>query len=165
MRPDPVTVRELVPADRPLVAAGFARLSPRSRLLRFLSPLPSLPESTLDRLMAVDGDEHVALVALRGGEAIGVARYVRDAEHRHSAELAITVVDAEQGQGLGRRLLVALLDVAADRGLHVLTFDAHPGNHAMRGLARSLGARMGWRDGLVHGTLATPRSGGLAAAA
>jgi RimJ/RimL family protein N-acetyltransferase len=149
-------VRELVPADRALLAAAFERLSPRSRYLRFLSPLRSLPERTLDRLVDVDGGEHVALVALRDGEAVGVARYVRDRRDRGLADVAITVIDAEQGRGLGRRLLVALLEVSADRGLRALTFDVHPDNHVMQGLARSLGARMVWRDGLLHGELVGP---------
>src|SRR5918994_1868291 len=65
--PDEITVRELVPADRDLVVAVFERLSPRSRFLRFLSPLPSLPEPTLARLLDVDGHDHVALVAVRDG--------------------------------------------------------------------------------------------------
>jgi RimJ/RimL family protein N-acetyltransferase len=153
---DAITVRELVPADRALLAAVFERLSPRSRYLRFLSPLQSLPERTLDRLVDVDGREHVALVALRDDEAVGVARYVRDRRDRGLADVAITVIDAEQGRGLGRRLLVALLDVSGARGLRALTFDVHPDNHVMQRLARSLGARLVWRDGLLHGELPAP---------
>jgi GNAT superfamily N-acetyltransferase len=154
--PDAITVRALVPADRALLVAAFERLSPRSRYLRFLSPLRSLPQRTLERLVDVDGCEHVALIALRDGEAVGVARYLRDRRDRGLADVAITVIDAEQGRGLGRRLLVALLDVAADRGLRALTFDIHPDNHVMLGLVRSLGARMAWRDGLLHGEVPAP---------
>ena len=162
---DEITIRELVPADRDLVVGVFDGLSPRSRFLRFLSPLPSLPEPTLDRLLDVDGHDHVALVAVRGGAGAGVARFVRDAEDRGLADVALTVVDAEQGRGLGRALLLALRDVAADRGVRALTFDVHPGNAAMLGLLRSLDARMAWREGLVHGSLATPRREALPVAA
>jgi RimJ/RimL family protein N-acetyltransferase len=163
--PDAITLRELVPADRALLAAAFERLSPRSRYLRFLTPLPALPERTLDRLAAVDGREHVALTAVHEGRVVGVARYVRDRRDREVADVAVTVVDAHQGRGLGRRLLVALLELAADRGLRALTFDVHPDNLVMLRLLHSLGARTAWRDGLLHGELATPARPGLGLAA
>jgi RimJ/RimL family protein N-acetyltransferase len=155
-RTDPITIRELVPGDRALLAATFDRLSQRSRYLRFLTPLPALPERTLDALVDVDGSEHVALIALHRGECIGVVRYVRDREDRGLADFAVTVADAHQGRGLGRRLIVALLDVAAASGLRALTFDLHPDNLVMRGLAGSLGARMRPHDGLLRGVLPVP---------
>jgi RimJ/RimL family protein N-acetyltransferase len=164
-QPDTITLRELVPEDRALLAAAFERLSPRSRYLRFLSPLPVLPERTLDRLLAVDGCEHVALAALHRGELVGVARYVRDRRDRGLADVALTVVDAHQGRGLGRRLLVALVELAADRGLRALTFDMHPSNQVAQRLMASLGARMAWRDGLLHGELPTPARGDVGLAA
>ena len=155
LQPDPITVRELVPADRALLTAAFERLSPRSRFLRFLSPLPTLPERTLDRLMDVDGREHVALAAVHRGELIGVARYVRDRRDRGLADVAVTVVDDHQGRGLGRRLLGALLERGAADGLRAVTFDVHPSTQAGQRLVRSVGARMTWSDGLLHGELPT----------
>ena len=165
LQPEAITLRELVPADRPLLAAAFERLSPRSRYLRFLSPLPALPERTLDHLMAVDGREHVALAAIHDGQIVGVARYVRDRRDRGLADVAVTVVDPHQGRGLGRRLLAALLGHAGEHGLRALTFDVHPSNEAARRLLRSLGARMAWSDGLLHGELPTPAGPALGIAA
>ena len=162
---DAITIRPLVPGDRALLAAAFERLSPRSRYLRFLTPLPALPERTLDRLMAVDGHEHVALAAVLEGELVGVTRYVRDHRDRGLADVAVTVTDDHQGRGLGRRLLVVLLEVAAGHGLRALTFDIHPSNQAGRRLVLSLGARLEWRDGLVHGELPTPAGAELGVAA
>jgi len=164
-QPDAITLRELVPADRPLLAAAFERLSPRSRYLRFLTPLPALPERTLDRLMDVDGREHVALAALDRGELVGVARYVRDRRDRGLADVAVTVVDSHQGRGLGARLLAALLDHAGAHGLRALTFDVHPSNEPGRRLVRSLGARMAWSDGSLRGELPTPARPALRLAA
>jgi GNAT superfamily N-acetyltransferase len=152
---DAILIRPLVPGDRALLAAAFERLSPRSRYLRFLTPLPALPERTLDRLVNVDGVEHVALAAVHHGELVGVARYVRDRRDRGLADVAVTVADAHQGRGLGRRLLAAVLEVAAGHGLRALTFDIHPSNEGGRRLVLSLGARVEWRDGLLHGELPT----------
>ncbi len=45
-----IAVRALVPEDRKLIAAGFERLSARSRYLRFFSPLPRLTTGMLDGL-------------------------------------------------------------------------------------------------------------------
>jgi RimJ/RimL family protein N-acetyltransferase len=145
-----VHVRALVPEDRDLVAGAFERLSPRSRHMRFLSPLPRLPKRTLDALMAVDHQRHVALVALRDGRAIGVVRYVRDAADPATADFAISVVDAYQGHGLGRALTQAIAAVAAERGVERFVMDIHPENDVMLGLARSLGARPVYRDGAMQ---------------
>ena len=146
----PIAVRALVPEDRELVADAFERLSERSRLMRFLSPVPRLPRRMLDALVDVDHDRHVALVALDGGAAIGVARYVRDTADPSVADFAISVVDAYQGRGLGRALTGALLDVAATRGVRTFVMDIHPDNEAMLSLARSLGARPAFADGAVR---------------
>ena len=59
-----IAVRALVPDDRELIVAAFERLSPRSRYLRFFSPLPRLTTGMLDALMDVDHVRHVALVAV-----------------------------------------------------------------------------------------------------
>lgn len=145
-----VHVRALVPDDRELVADAFERLSPRSRFMRFLSPLPRLPRRMLDALVAVDHDRHVALVALHEGRAIGVVRYVRDAADPALADFAISVVDSHQGQGLGRALIAAIGDVAAGRGVRRFHMDIHPENEVMLWLARSLGADPVYRDGAMQ---------------
>jgi acetyltransferase len=148
-----VAIRALVPEDRARVADAFERLSATSRYMRFLTPMPSLSERALDGLMDVDHDRHVALVALQDGRAVGVVRYVRDERDGTRADLAITVVDPVQGRGLGRALMLALLDVARQRGVAELTLDIHPENRAMQELARSLGTRLRLRDGAVTGRL------------
>jgi hypothetical protein len=97
-----IAVRALVPEDRELIVAAFERLSPRSRFLRFFSPLPRLTSGMLDALMDVDHVRHVALVAVHDEACIGVVRYVVDGPDPTFADFAITVIDAHQGRGLGR---------------------------------------------------------------
>jgi GNAT superfamily N-acetyltransferase len=149
-------VRPLTPSDRDLIARVFDGLSPRSRYLRFLAPMPRLPRRTLDVLAAVDGTHHAAWVALSGDEPVGVVRWIRDAADPRRAEIAIEVVDAHQGRGIGRALTGAAVKGAAARGVEHLTFDMDDGNLAAAALARLYGARPRYQDGLLTGEIATP---------
>src|SRR4051812_5899328 len=57
-------IRPVTPADAPLLADGFARLSPRSRRLRFLGPKKMLTSRELRQLTDIDHHDHEALGAL-----------------------------------------------------------------------------------------------------
>jgi len=151
-----ITVRALVPEDRELIADAFERLSPRSRFLRFFSPIPRLTKGMLDRLVDVDHARHIALVAVHDGAVIGVVRYVVDAGDPTLADFAITVIDAHQGRGLGRALTSAIARVAHARGVRRFSLDVHPENTVMQHLAGSLGAQLRYRDGALSGTLPLP---------
>jgi len=151
-----VMVRALVPEDRELIVAAFERLSPRSRFLRFFSPIPRLTTQMLNSLMDVDHVRHVALVAIHEDACIGVVRYVVDDDDPAVADFAITVIDAHQGRGLGRALTAAIACVAHARGVRRLSLDVHPENRVMQRLAHSLGARLSLRDGALSGTLGLP---------
>jgi GNAT superfamily N-acetyltransferase len=151
-----ITVRALVPEDRALIADAFERLSPRSRFLRFLSPLPRLTKSMLDRLVDVDHVRHVALIAVHDGACIGVARYVVDDDDPTLADFAITVIDEHQGRGLGRALVSVIARVAHARGVRRFSLDVHPENAVMQALAGSLGAQLRFTGGVLSGTLALP---------
>ncbi len=112
-------ISRLTPADAPLLADAFARLSEESRRLRFLGPKPNLSPSELRYLTAVDGHHHEALVAVdpvtQRGVAIG--RFVRDPVDSSRAEVAITVADDCQHRGLGKLMLGRLADRARDEGI------------------------------------------------
>jgi hypothetical protein len=58
-----VLIRQVQGADAPLVADGFARLSARSRQLRFLSPKTELSPAELRYFTDVDHHDHEALGA------------------------------------------------------------------------------------------------------
>jgi RimJ/RimL family protein N-acetyltransferase len=151
-----VLVRLLKPSDRDLIERVFEGLSPRSRLLRFLAPMPRLPRRTLDALAAVDDTRHVAWIALADDEPVGVVRWVRDRTDPKRAEIAVEVVDAHQGRGIGRSLVDAALAGAAERGVERLTFDMEDGNLIAIALARAYGAQPRYVDGLLAGEIATP---------
>jgi pimeloyl-ACP methyl ester carboxylesterase/GNAT superfamily N-acetyltransferase len=114
-----VQIRPLVPDDKRGLAAGFQRLSPLSRYRRFLSPTARLTEAQLAYLTEIDHHDHEALVAIDPGtrDGLGVARFVRSAEHRDEAEFAVAVADDWQRRGLGTALLGELATRAREEGV------------------------------------------------
>lgn len=113
-----VALRPLGPGDGKILSAGFDRLSDRSRYRRFLSPVPRLTSSMLDFLTSVDGINHRAWGALidepAGPVGAGVIRWVRSRTDPAVADMAVTVIDDYQGQGLGALLQdVAIVDAFA----------------------------------------------------
>jgi GNAT superfamily N-acetyltransferase len=113
-----VRIRELGSSDGDVVDAVFAGLSPRSRYLRFQSPVAELSVATRHSLTALDGHTHVALAAFVQGRPIGIVRLIDLGEGR--AELAVEVVDRWQGRGVGNRLLQAARDRALNMGYREL---------------------------------------------
>ena len=148
-----VLIRQVHSADAPLLADGFGRLSDASRRMRFLARKDQLSAAELRYLTDVDHHDHEALGALdrADGRGVGVARYVRDAEDRQAAEIAVTVVDDWQGRGLGTELMALLSDRARQEGIRRFTALTADGNVAVAGLLRNMGAeRVGHGPGTVE---------------
>jgi RimJ/RimL family protein N-acetyltransferase len=114
-------VRPIRPDDRWRIAAGLKLLSPRTRYLRFHADLDEFSDEQLTYLTEVDHHDHEAWVALDADDpdapGMGVARYVRLADEPEVAEVAVTVVDAYQGRGLGTILLRRLAASAIEHGV------------------------------------------------
>jgi len=142
-----VLIRPVRGTDAPLLADGFARLSPRSRRMRFLGTKTTLSTAELSYFTEVDHHNHEAIGALSAddGRGVGIARYVRDAGDPQAAEIAVTVVDDWQGRGLGTELLSRLSDRARQAGIDRFTALAAAENAAVAGLARKLGACLAGR--------------------
>jgi GNAT superfamily N-acetyltransferase len=137
-----IVVRPFVRGDAPSVIEGFRRLSPESRRRRFFISTPDLPPDVIRRLVDVDQDRHVVLVAVTATEAlpVGGARYARHDDERARAELAVTVADHHQGRGVGAVLLSSIIDVALANGIDVLDGHVLDENEPMRALLRNAGA-------------------------
>ena len=119
-----IVIRPIEPGDKPLLVAGLRLLSPETQYKRFLAPKPSFTRGELRYLTEVDGVDHVALIAVEAADPshlIGVARFVRDPQRPDTAEFAIVVGDAYQGQGAGRALARALVVEAQERGVRRFT--------------------------------------------
>jgi GNAT superfamily N-acetyltransferase len=133
-----IATRPVQPDDDERFRRLWPRLSRDTVYRRFHAPLHRLPVETVRRLVRVDHDLREAVVAVVGGEVVGVARYDRSPADPSTAELAIVVEDAWQGLGVGRQLLAELTRLAAERGVAVLTATVQPDNEPVLGLIRRL---------------------------
>lgn len=113
-----LTVRSLEPEDLPAIEAMFARVSDETIYRRFFTSGISGPRHELQELARLDGHDRVALVAMSGRRAVGVARYHRTATGH--AEAAVIVEDACQHHGIGRRLMAGLAGAARREGVVAL---------------------------------------------
>src|SRR5262249_12204006 len=131
-----VHVRALHRCEVEPIRELHARLSPRSRYLRFLSPMPTLPESLVRRLSCVDHRSRVAIVAEDDCAAAGevVARASFSAVDEGVAEMAIAIRDDWQGHGMGTALVERLLGAAEDRGFRRFVASMTADNAPMRRL-------------------------------
>jgi acetyltransferase len=128
-------LRRLRAEDTERVREFVRRLSARSRLERFFSPIAELSPAQLARLASGPG---VRLAAFdERGELVALAEYACDgAAH---AEVALVVADEWQGKGLGRRMLAHLIRHAGRAGIARLEGVTRAGNAAMQQVAGGLG--------------------------
>jgi acetyltransferase len=140
-----VTVRPIRPEDIDLETEFAHKLSGETRYNRFLGAGVKLTPALLEKFTRIDFSRDMALIAsttVEGVEtAIGVARYARLADGV-SCEIAITIADAWQGRGVGKRLLAMLIDSARKHGVERLIGEALATNRRMLKLASSLGFRV-----------------------
>ncbi len=169
-----LTIRAITIADVDRLARMFGHLSATSVHFRFFSPVSRPPRSALLRLADVDHRRRDALVALDGDEIVAVARYDgRSGDGRRTdgpatagpapsnqAEIAITVVDAWQHRGVGKRLARRLATLATDRGYDAFIATMLPDNRAALGLVRKLApdATVRWAGGEYEATLPLVRA-------
>lgn len=137
-------LRLVQPSDGPLLAAGFAGLSPRSRYRRFLTDKGELAPRDLSYLTQLDQHDHFALGALRSlpgqpGDGLGIARFIRRRDRPEVAEAAVAVIDAIQRKGLGRLLLSRLAAAARERGIQRFSCEVLETNLPIQNLLHELG--------------------------
>lgn len=140
-----VRLRLVMPEDKPLLLAGFRRLSAESRYARFFAPKDTLSEDELRYLTELDHEHHFALGALTedgdGAGApvgIGVARFIRLPDPPQTAEAAIAVLDDMHGRGLGKLLFLRLCAAATERGITHFRCEVLGSNTGMRALLEDI---------------------------
>ncbi len=118
----PVMFQAITPAARPLIEQAIGQVSMESSRRRFFTPRFRFSEREWVELTAMDGHDRYALGAVVAGfdgrpEGVGIARFARVAGRSDTAEVAVLVVDAFHGQGVGRTLLSRLARAAIARGI------------------------------------------------
>jgi GNAT superfamily N-acetyltransferase len=141
-----VLLRHIRSEDAEELRRGFERLSPTSRYRRFFGGVGALTPEMLRYLTCVDGVDHVAIVAsiespdLKVETGAGVARFVRLANEPTVAEAAVTVIDDQQGKGLGHLLAVTLAEAARERGIQHFRAEVLKSNVPVRQMLVDIGA-------------------------
>lgn len=118
-----VWVRLLRPKDAGHLVDLFEHMGAESRYRRFHQPAENVPVAQVweeaEKIATAVLDEQLGLIALAAGEdkeemAVGAARIVW--LNAITAEIAMSVRDDFQNQGIGKRLLTMILELAQTLG-------------------------------------------------
>lgn len=137
-----VLLRPATASDGEGLRALFHRMNERDVYTRFFRKLRSLSNSDLQRLINLDEENELAVLAVTGPReqpvVIGHAMYALDAS-TNLAETAFIVHPDWRGQGLGGQLQARLATLAKARGVRGFVAEMLVSNEAMIRLARSGG--------------------------
>jgi hypothetical protein len=141
-------VRPIERTDTDGLLRLFGRLSTRSVRFRFFAPIHRLSSRELTRMADVDHHTRDALVALDGEDIVAVARY-EGRQASGEAEVAMTVEDRWQHRGVGSTLLPRLSRLAVARDVDTFVASILPDNRAALALVRRIApqADIQWSDG------------------
>lgn len=138
-----IEIRALKPEDRSDFVAAVGRASSQSLYRRFFAVRRHFTEDETSFYLNVDFQNHVALVATaeENGHSTIVAggRYI--VVRPGQAEVAFTVLDEYQGQGIGAALLRHLIAIARQAELKQLVAQVLPENSAMLKVFRKSGLK------------------------
>lgn len=137
-----INIRPMRPEDLDIETEFVQSWSAETRYNRLFSAGSFTSPERLKQITRIDYARDMALIAtvmLDDSEVeIGVARYVLCADNK-TCEFALTVADAWQHRGIGRALMLNLLDSAAAAGIETMVGDVLTSNIPMLHFMRSLG--------------------------
>lgn len=141
MKSGDVTIRPWEDGDFERLEGAASGLSERTLRLRFWGAVPTLPPAYLRSTAQRWPQSWDAVAAIDGDELVGWAEYGRYPDAPDSADVAVCVVDSEQGHGIGGALMTALVERARGAGLASIHADIAPFNEpARRGWVRATGS-------------------------
>ncbi|MFC1839347.1 GNAT family N-acetyltransferase [Thermodesulfobacteriota bacterium] len=142
-----IFVRPIKPEDAPLLVELFHTLSKESIYYRFFRPMKFLSPDMLAYFTQIDYDRAIALVALDKTHPtermLGVARVMSFPDSK-AAEIAVTVGDPWQGEGIGEALMKHIIIISKERGKETLLGYVLRENTHMLNLAEKLGFTFSW---------------------
>src|SRR3546814_2181125 len=135
----PFLLRPIRAEDGPAIHDMFRRLTPQYVRMRFFAPKGQLSHEAAARMTQIDYDREMALVAVERDAADretvwGVVRVIADPDNVR-AEYAIEVDSAIKGEGLGRIMMLRIIDYARGRSIGEIW------GAVLRANRRMLGAR------------------------
>lgn len=135
-------IRRVRPDDAPMLRWGFAQLSQETLYKRFFASVHQIPEELLRKVCNPNPARDHVLVAMRNDGfqewPVGLGRFYVSPTGRR-CEFALLVGDRWQGQGIGHRLLDALIAEAFRRGLERIEGLVLADNREMLQLAQARG--------------------------
>ncbi|QTA80979.1 GNAT domain-containing protein [Desulfonema limicola] len=140
-----VFLRPIMETDGNLIIDLFNKMSPQSIYLRFLRNLDALTENMISHFTHVDYNKEFALAAVVkecGKDAvIAVGRYGYDPDE-NTTDLAVAVRDDWQNAGLGKPLLMKVVNIAKEHGISHFTGMMDPQNMIIRKVLQELGFKV-----------------------
>ncbi len=137
-------LRPIRPEDEPIEAEMFASFSEETKRFRFMGPIKGASHELLIRYTQIDYDREIAIIAelSEAGrqKMAGVVRLIAD-PYNETAEYAIVVADPWQGQGLGTQMTETILEIAKQRGIHVVYAYVLEDNAGMLHMFKKFGFR------------------------
>lgn len=152
---EPLLLRPVKPSDETRLHDLYYSMSDESLYRRFFQVRKVMPHATLQKLCNVDYEQEMSIVACAGPpeapRIVGAASYTVSATG-DTADAAFVVDDRAQGRGIGRRLLVHLMDIARKKGVTAFTADVLVTNAAMKHLFEAVGGAQAGevRDGIAR---------------
>lgn len=133
-------MRPMRPSDASQVKASLNKLSADTRRRRFFASIAEFSDDAVHRLVDIDPAREYLLVVLRREDGIEIpiagGRFVHEND-RPECAFSLLIGDPWQGQGIGRRLVKALMREASRRGLRRMNGDVLADNRPMLELARA----------------------------
>ncbi|HEU5087023.1 MAG TPA: GNAT family N-acetyltransferase [Roseiflexaceae bacterium] len=141
----------LQPGDDQALAEFLGRLSAQTLYLRYFAPIREMGSDRIEREIARlrNNQDRTTLLGRLAGEpaVVLVVEVAYRRNNTRAAELAITIDDAFQRQGIGRTVFALLPDLLACRSIDTIEATALAENVAVRKLFSQLGSYQVQRNG------------------
>jgi RimJ/RimL family protein N-acetyltransferase len=155
-----ITFRFIVESDAPLLLDYINTLSREDTFIRLSGEQYTLAEEQKyvgDWLVQINANNKIALVALDGEKVVSFATVDRlERRSKHVGHLAISVAKEYREEGIGKEILITLLELSPRMGLQMIELSAYSPNKIAIGLYSKLGFNEVGRipkKALFHGEL------------